>query len=187
MEGSPSCVVWEIRKERNCRLFDDKSRRLETMLNLTESVIVDTVNCKTTFSLEPPKSFFSWDEIIRKNWHGIRIPPSFGQKNNMRKAATWSPPNPGWLKLNFDGASRGNLGPSGIGYVIRDHTGSILRKMEKSIPPDTNNIAKFKAMQFGLIDCIRHGLKYILVEGDSEIEINAIKRKKLQIGDCRES
>lgn len=96
----------------------------------------------------------------------------------MRKATTWSPPNPRWLKINFDGASRGNLGPSGIGYVIRDHTGAILGKMAKSIPPDTNNIAKFKAFQFGLIDCIKHGLKKNLVEDDSKIAINAIKRKK---------
>ncbi|XP_057862869.2 uncharacterized protein LOC131071167 [Cryptomeria japonica] len=95
----------------------------------------------------------------------------------MRKAAIWSPPNPGWLKLNFDGASRGNPGPSGIGYVIRDHTGETLGKMVKLIPPDTNNIAKFKALQFGLIDCIKHGLNNILVEGDSEKAINAIKRK----------
>ncbi|XP_059077975.1 uncharacterized protein LOC131876562 [Cryptomeria japonica] len=97
----------------------------------------------------------------------------------MRKAAIWSLPNPGWLKLNFDGASRGNQGSSGIGYVIKDHAGAILGKMAKPIPPDTNNIEKFKALQFGLIDCIKHGLNNILVEGDSEIAINAIKRKNI--------
>lgn len=140
MEVSPSCVVWEIWKERNLKLFDDKSRRLESILNSIELVIVDIGNCKTTFSLEPPKVFFSWDEIIRKNWHGIRIPPSFGQRNNIRKAATWSPPNPSPLKLNFDGAFRGNPDASGIGYVIRDHKGSILGKMAKPIPLNTNNI-----------------------------------------------
>ncbi|XP_059078115.1 uncharacterized protein LOC131876678 [Cryptomeria japonica] len=95
----------------------------------------------------------------------------------MRKAAIWSPQNLGWLKLNFDGASRGNPSPSGIGYVIRDHIGATLGKMAKLIPPDTNNIAEFKALQFGLIYCIKHGLNNILVEGDSEIAINAIKRK----------
>ncbi|XP_057830892.1 uncharacterized protein LOC131041717 [Cryptomeria japonica] len=96
----------------------------------------------------------------------------------MRKATTWSPPNPGWIKLNFDGASRGNSGPLGIGYVIKYHTGAILGKMAKPIPPDKNNIAELKALQFGLIECIKHGLNNILVEGDSEIAINAIKRKK---------
>ncbi|XP_057856261.1 uncharacterized protein LOC131065691 [Cryptomeria japonica] len=95
----------------------------------------------------------------------------------MRKIAIWSPPNPGWIKLNFDGASRGNPGPSSIGYIIRDHTGATLGKMAKPIPPNTNNIAEFKALQFGLRDCINHGFNNILVEGDSEIEINAIKGK----------
>lgn len=49
--------------------------------------------------------------------------------------------------------------------------------MAKPIPPDTNNIAEFKALQLGLRDCINHGFNNILVEGDSEIAINAIKRK----------
>ncbi|XP_057869784.1 uncharacterized protein LOC131076562 [Cryptomeria japonica] len=105
------------------------------------------------------------------------IPPSFGQKDNRRKTAIWSPPKPGWIKLNFDGASRGNPGPSGIGYVIRDHTGATLGEMAKPIPPNTNNIAEFKALQFGLRDCIDHGFNNILVEGDSEIAINVVKRK----------
>lgn len=147
MEVSPSCLVWEIWKERNCILFEGKARRQELVLNSIESTIVDTVNCKIAFSLEQPKVFSSWDESIRKNWQGIKIPPSFGQKkNNSRKDATWTPPKPSWLKLNFDGASRGNPSPSGIGYVIRDHSGVIIGKMAKSIPPDTNNIAEFKAL-----------------------------------------
>lgn len=95
----------------------------------------------------------------------------------MRKATIWSPPNRGYLKLNFDGASRGNLSPSSIGYVIRDHTGETLGKMAKPIVPNTNNITEFKELQFVLIDCIKYGLNNILVEGDLEIAINAIKRK----------
>ncbi|XP_059068467.1 uncharacterized protein LOC131858982 [Cryptomeria japonica] len=95
----------------------------------------------------------------------------------MRKTIIWSPPKPGWIKLKFDGASRGNPGPSGIGYVIRDHTGATLGKMAKPIPPDTNNITEFKSLQFGLRDCINHGFNNILVEGESKIAINVIKRK----------
>lgn len=32
----------------------------------------------------------------------------------------WKPPSEGVLKLNFDGASKGNLSPSGYGCVVRD-------------------------------------------------------------------
>ncbi|XP_057848101.1 uncharacterized protein LOC131058119 [Cryptomeria japonica] len=83
-----------------------------------------------------------------------------------------------WVKLIFYGASRGNPGPSGIGYVIRDQSGAIIGKMAKPIPPDTNNIAEFAALQLGLKDCINHGLRNVSVEGDSEIAMNAIRKKK---------
>lgn len=41
-------------------------------------------------------------------------------------AGSWMPPTCGYYKLNFDGSSRGNLGPSGFSCVIRDEQGEIL-------------------------------------------------------------
>ncbi|XP_057835107.1 uncharacterized protein LOC131045531 [Cryptomeria japonica] len=174
---SPSCLVWEIWKERNRRLFEGKAKRQESILNSIKSAIVDSVNCRIAFSLDHSKVFSSSDENIRLKWQGIRIPSSFGQKINARKDATWSPPKPDWVKLNFDGASRGNPGLSGIGYVIKDQSRAITGKMAKLIPPDTNNIAEFTALQLVLMDCINHGLRNVSVEGDSEIAINAIRKK----------
>ncbi|XP_059064708.1 uncharacterized protein LOC131856799 [Cryptomeria japonica] len=139
---------------------------------------METINYKLAFSMDSSKPFSSWDESIKKNWQGIKISPSFEQKSKSRKEANWTHPKPGWSKLNFDGASKGNSSPSGIGYVIRDHLGAIIGKMAKPLPPDTNNIAEFKPLQLGLMDCIKHGLRNIIVEGDSEIAINAIKRQK---------
>ncbi|XP_059064665.1 uncharacterized protein LOC131856762 [Cryptomeria japonica] len=77
-----------------------------------------------------------------------------------------------------DGGGGGNPGPSGIGYLIRDQSRAIIGKMAKLIPPDTNNIAEFTALQLCLIDCIDHSLKNVSVEGDSEIAVNAIRKKK---------
>lgn len=39
----------------------------------------------------------------------------------------WVPPPPGWVKINSDGASRGNPSPSGCGGLIRDERGKWLR------------------------------------------------------------
>eukprot|EP00253_Pinus_taeda_P020626 PITA_20626 len=39
---------------------------------------------------------------------------------------SWQPPPEACLKLNFDGASRGNPGIAGIGGVIRNHKGDII-------------------------------------------------------------
>ncbi|XP_059064421.1 uncharacterized protein LOC131856596 [Cryptomeria japonica] len=104
-------------------------------------------------------------------------PPSIGTSPIARKNAKWSPPNQGWLNLNFDGASRGNPGATGIGYVIRDHKGREVDRIAMPIPPNTNNIAEFKALQLGLTDCLNHGVRNIIIEGDSAIAINAIKTK----------
>ncbi|KAH9294777.1 hypothetical protein KI387_038365, partial [Taxus chinensis] len=47
--------------------------------------------------------------------------------NNIdRSLIHWHPPNLNWYKLNFDGASKGNLGIAAGGGVIRDHKGSLV-------------------------------------------------------------
>lgn len=56
--------------------------------------------------------------------------------------------------LAFDGASRGNPGPSGCGAhaSIRHNNGKTIpfMTMKKSIPPTTNNMAEWKAFVYGL-------------------------------------
>ena len=41
-------------------------------------------------------------------------------KDNMRENAIWLSPSNPWIKANFDGAFKGNLGMFGCGGVIRD-------------------------------------------------------------------
>ena len=40
--------------------------------------------------------------------------------------SSWSPLPPQVFKLNFDGASKGNLGPAGYGGICQDHSGRII-------------------------------------------------------------
>ncbi|XP_059067587.1 uncharacterized protein LOC131858375 [Cryptomeria japonica] len=136
-------------------------------------------NSKNIPKKDSNKVFSSWDDNIRCNWIGIKIPPSLGEKTSARANAKWSPPKQGWLKLNFDGASKGNPGASGIENVIRDHKGTIVGKMAMPMPPDANNIAEFKALHLGLIDYHKHGIKNLIVEGDSAIAIKAIKTRRI--------
>lgn len=42
-------------------------------------------------------------------------------------ARTWSSPPPGWVKVNIDAATFFYLNCSGVGSVIRDDHGSLLR------------------------------------------------------------
>lgn len=38
-----------------------------------------------------------------------------------RSLEQWVPPEIDWIKINFDGAARGNSGQAGAGCVARDH------------------------------------------------------------------
>ncbi|XP_059070638.1 uncharacterized protein LOC131860272 [Cryptomeria japonica] len=88
----------------------------------------------------------------------------------------WKAPPRGWTKLNFDGASKGNLGESGIGAIIRDEHGNILHGLFGGIRVATNNEAEIRALEAGLHLCIRQGLSRIIIEGDSQIIIDGISR-----------
>ena len=52
--------------------------------------------------------------------------------------------------INVDGASRGNPGPSGIGYVIKDTTGNVIEKSGEFIGFTTARSAEYFAMKKGI-------------------------------------
>lgn len=43
------------------------------------------------------------------------------------------PPPPGWIKLNSDGAVRGNPGLGGAGGVLRDHGGNWMKGLSRNL------------------------------------------------------
>ncbi len=50
------------------------------------------------------------------------------------------------LTLEFDGGSRGNPGPAGIGIVIRSEDGTALVTLGRFIGHATNNVAEYRAL-----------------------------------------
>jgi len=52
--------------------------------------------------------------------------------------------------LYTDGGSRGNPGPAGIGVVIANENGEVLKKHGEAIGNTTNNEAEYQALIFGL-------------------------------------
>jgi ribonuclease HI len=56
----------------------------------------------------------------------------------------------GFLKLNFDGATKGNPGMTGMGGVIRDSGGNIIQLYAWSLENSTNNTTKFGALELDL-------------------------------------
>ncbi|XP_059068229.1 uncharacterized protein LOC131858794 [Cryptomeria japonica] len=62
----------------------------------------------------------------------------------------WLPPKKGFVKLNFDGAYRGNPGKSRVGVCIRDWLGNVKAYKFVPIPPGTNNIVEALALFEGI-------------------------------------
>lgn len=76
------------------------------------------------------------------------------------------------LYISIDGASKGNPGPAGIGVVIRDARGRILREISERIGTATNNEAEYTALIRALAAAIElrpPASTRVIVRTDSEL------------------
>jgi ribonuclease HI len=90
------------------------------------------------------------------------------------------------LYANTDGASRGNPGESGIGFICRDGDGTVVFSGGGYIGTTTNNVAEYEA----LLACLRKAQSVpctkLVLSSDSELMVRQIrgqyrvKDKKLQ-------
>lgn len=73
------------------------------------------------------------------------------------------------ITIQFDGGSRGNPGPAGIGIVLRAEDGTPLITLGRFIGRATNNVAEYRALITGLQKALELGAKRINIRGDSEL------------------
>jgi ribonuclease HI len=173
----PGMIIWAIWKERNRRIFRNESLPEGKLKEAIISQIRETVqsrNCQTGKA-----QLTGQDSRILEYFHlkdgcnntQVGWPPQLqiGERN-------WTPPPAGFLKLNFDGAAKGNPGMTGMGGVIRDSGGNIIRLYAGSMGNSTNNAAEFGALELGLEILSRERMTNTIVEGDSTLVINTVKR-----------
>ena len=85
--------------------------------------------------------------------------------------------------INTDGGSRGNPGPAGIGYSIRNSLGSILSEKGFYIGEVTNNVAEYQAVVEALkelkkiIPKASRGKAKIEVRMDSELIVKQLNNQ----------
>ncbi len=79
------------------------------------------------------------------------------------------------ITIEFDGGSRGNPGPAGIGVVLRSQDGTPLVTLGRFIGRATNNVAEYRALITGLEQATQFGAKRILIRGDSELIIKQMR------------
>lgn len=77
------------------------------------------------------------------------------------------------ITINVDGASRGNPGPSGIGYCIRDHN-QIIERGGEFIGFATSRVAEYLAMKKGIDRALELGYKTVHFISDSMMVVNQL-------------
>ena len=78
------------------------------------------------------------------------------------------------ITINVDGASRGNPGPSGIGYCIYDHNGQIIEREGEFIGFATSRVAEYYAMRRGVDRAVELGFKTVRFVSDSLMVVNQL-------------
>lgn len=79
----------------------------------------------------------------------------------------------GRAHVYFDGASRGNPGPSAVGWVILTDEGIVSEGGER-IDETTNNRAEYEALVRALTVAADHGFDSVSVRGDSELVVRQV-------------
>ena len=87
----------------------------------------------------------------------------------------------GPLIVQFDGGSRGNPGPAGIGVTVTDESDAPLYELAEYLGECTNNVAEYTALVRGLTAAQRLGATKVVVRADSELvvrQMNGIYKVK---------
>jgi len=79
------------------------------------------------------------------------------------------------LTLEFDGGSRGNPGPAGIGIVIRAEDETPIYILGRCIGRATNNVAEYRAMITAMEKALELGATRVVIRGDSELIIKQMR------------
>lgn len=86
----------------------------------------------------------------------------------------WEMLSEGWIKVNTDGASRGNPGRSSIGYCLKNELGDVIYVCGKEVHETTNTVAESLAILEALRYCRLHQPNNIWLETNSIMVRNVI-------------
>jgi ribonuclease HI len=70
-----------------------------------------------------------------------------------------------------DGASRGNPGDAGIGFIVRDEAGNVVLEESGYIGRATNNVAEYRALLALLRRMSKIGCSHLVIHSDSELMV----------------
>ncbi|GLJ49218.1 hypothetical protein SUGI_1039240 [Cryptomeria japonica] len=91
-----------------------------------------------------------------------------------RENVKWQRPQQNWVKLNFDGASKGNPRRAGGGGVFRNAEGNIMAVYAETYGWESAYYAEASALLRGIQIAAEHGWTRLEIEGDCLIIVNAL-------------
>ncbi|CAA7027274.1 unnamed protein product [Microthlaspi erraticum] len=86
----------------------------------------------------------------------------------VERRIAWEPPTSGWMKMNTDGASRGNPGLATAGGVLRDENGRWVHGFALNIGICSAPLAELWGVYYGLCMAWEGRVTRLVVEVDSK-------------------
>jgi len=106
--------------------------------------------------------------IMEDHHRGITTKPPILSPRYVR----WQPPQPGRVKLNFDGSAT-NSSAAG-GFLLRDWMGRVITATATNYGLTSSLVAEARAVKDGLLMALHTGFTTIDVEGDNLVVIQAL-------------
>lgn len=160
----PFALVWSIWVARNTHIFRG------TRINLVE--VWDMALTRVAWWVKNlwPSCPYDTYQIVR-NLGEIKFP----SPRHKERVVVWTPPDIGFLKVNVDGASKGNPGPSGIGGLIRNSNRKILGYFALNTGFGWAYEAEVRAIQHALIFCHQYLFRNIIIESDCTMAVGWVQ------------
>ncbi|XP_059074768.1 uncharacterized protein LOC131874858 [Cryptomeria japonica] len=121
----PTLVVWHIWKEIKRRIFKEVELSTEQLISKIKVSREEVVNGKSV--MRKNYRYNNWDRSMEIKWSLKDIGPVVPSKRQVDMSLIkWTVPPKDWVKLNFDGASKGNPGRVGFEAILRDENGRMI-------------------------------------------------------------
>jgi len=171
-------VLWMVWKERNHRIFQDKAKDSEIIWKRVVSLMRETILVEK-WDVEDWKANQTEEMIL--NSLNLKYEMVYHKQGSRHSARAQNPdnfiyPRDNFIKLNFDGASKGNPGNDGFGGIFRDSQKQVRWIYAEWGGEMTNNEAELWAIHQGLRIAIRNGYTSLEIVGDSQIAIEILKK-----------
>ena len=146
---------------------------------LSNLYIIYEVNIAETAKIAPRERYTAYKYIKEFEGSGIRLDEASMSVLEIEDAKI----TPGRISprdtansvtIHVDGASRGNPGPSGIGYCIYDSNGHIIEQGGEFIGFATSRVAEYYAMKNGINKALEHGIKSARFISDNLMVVNQL-------------